>query len=394
MNIPIFGDRVDENNEEFQVKLSRARNGNLSDKTAVGRIIDNDETIPQISIRDAKVTEGNRGKKQMKFEVELNNPSTRTVRVNYATVDGSAKSGKDFQNKRGVVTFQPGQRKKTVNIPILGDRVDENNEQFQVKLSRARNGKLSDKTAVGRIIDNDEGVPKDQITPQISIRDAKITEGNQGEKNMKFEVKLDNSSSEVVKVNYETVDGSAKSGKDYLKKKGVLKFQPGETKKTVNVPILGDTVDEKDEKFQVKLSGAKNGKLSDAKAVGIIRDDEKPVPDEFKNAVDIGILELEQITKVDDIGFSEGQQRNTVDHYRFEVKKEGSVNIIVDGFFQDLGIKLYDDDGSLLNQSNEEGNIIKEKIQTILDPGFYYLEVFPVGAGATDYRLIVNIVEF
>ena len=36
----------------------------------------------------------------------------------------------------------------------------------------------------------------------------------------------------------------------------------------------------------------------------------------------------------------------------------------------------------------------KEKIQTILDPGFYYLEVFPVGAGATDYRLIVNIVEF
>ena len=211
---------------------------------------------------------------------------------------------------------------------------------------------------------------------------------------MKFEVKLDNSSSEVVKVNYETVDGSAKSGKDYLKKKGVLKFQPGETKKTVNVPILGDTVDEKDEKFQVKLSGAKNGKLSDAKAVGIIRDDEKPVPDEFKNAVDIGILELEQITKVDDIGFSEGQQRNTVDHYRFEVKKEGSVNIIVDDFFQDLGIKLYDDDGSLLNQSNEEGNIIKEKIQTILDPGFYYLEVFPVGAGATDYRLIVNIVEF
>lgn len=70
------------------------------------------------------------------------------------------------------------------------------------------------------------------------------------------------------------------------------------------------------------------------------------------------------------------------------------MNIIVDDFFQDLGIKLYDDDGSLLNQSNEEGNITKEKIQTILDPGFYYLEVFPVGAGATDYRLIVNIVEF
>ncbi|MDE5103188.1 MAG: sodium:calcium exchanger, partial [Trichodesmium sp. St19_bin2] len=326
-----------------------------------------------------------------KFEVELNSLSTKTVRVNYATVDGSAKSGKDFQNKRGVVTFQPGQRKKTVNIPILGDRVDENNEQFQVKLSRARNGKLSDKTAVGRIIDNDEGVPKDQITPQISIRDAKITEGNQGEKNMKFEVKLDNSSSEVVKVNYETVDGSAKSGKDYLKKKGVLKFQPGETKKTVNVSILGDTVDEKDEKFQVKLSGAKNGKLSDAKAVGIIQNNS--APEDIKNPVDLGILSSEQTSRVDDIGFATGPvDRNTEDYFSFEVEKEGLVSVFVDSFVQDLGIKLYDKDGSLLNQSNKEG-FATEKIQVILDPGVYYLKVFPVGSGRTDYNLSINIIN-
>ncbi|MDE5077000.1 MAG: sodium:calcium exchanger, partial [Trichodesmium sp. St2_bin6] len=352
LNVPILGDTRDEKNENFQVKLSGAKNAKLSDKNAVGVIRDNDETVPQISIGDAKVTEGNKGKKNMQFEVELNKGSSKTVKVSYGTVDGSAKSGKDYQKTSGVLTFKPGQRKKILNVPILGDTRDEKNEQFQVKLSGAKNAKLSDKNAVGVIRDNDEIIGK---TPQISIKDAKITEGKKGEKDMKFEVKLDKSSSQIVRVNYETVDGSAKAGKDYEKKKGVLKFQPGETKKTVNISILGDTVDEKNENFRVKLSGAKNANLSDKNAIGIIRNN--PVPESFKDAVDLGILSAEQTVVVDDIGFATGPvNRNTEDYFCFKVEKEGLVSIFVDGFIQDLGIKLYGDDESLLNQSNEKGN--------------------------------------
>lgn len=392
ITVPILGDRRDEAQEKFKLNLSSPQNANLKDAQAMGTILDNDP-LPKISIGDAKVTEGNRGQKNMTFEVRLNNPSGKTVGVNYGTVEGSAKSGEDYQEKRGVVKFKPGQKKKIINIPIFGDTEDEQNEQFQVILSRARNAKFSDKKAVGMIRDNDEAVPKDEIMPQISIGDAKVTEGNRGQKRMEFEVELDSASQKMVKVNYSTVDGSAKSGEDYRKKSGVVTFKPGQTKKIVNIPILGDTQDEDNEKFQVQLSGAKNAKFSDRKGVGIIEDNDRPVPEVFEDAIDLGVLSREPISVVDKIGFTVGPvNRNTEDYFRFEVEKEGSVSIFVDSFVQDLGIKLYDEEESLLNQSNKGGDL--KEIETILESGVYYLKVVPVGGSRTKYNLSVNIVEF
>ena len=386
VSIPILGDTLDENNEQFQVKLSGAENGKFSDNTAVGRIIDNDETLPQktpqISIGDGEIVEGDRGEKKMTFQVKLSNPSNKTVTVNYTTVDGSAKSGKDFQQKSGVVTFRPGETKKTVNISVLGDALSENLELFQVKLSSAQNGKISaqtDQYATAIIQDNDK-------LPQISISDAKITEGNTEKKEMEFEVKLDKSSTQTVKVNYETVEGSAKSGKDFQKKRGVVIFKPGETKKTVNVPILGNTDNEANEKFAVTLSSPKNAKLSDGKGVGTIQDNDR-------EAIDLGVLSEKPILRSDKIGFTTGGvNRDTEDYFRFEVKKEGLVNIFMDSFVQNIGMELYDQDDSLLFRSNVDG-LGLEAINKTLDPGIYYLRVFPVGSNRTTYNLSINIVE-
>ncbi|MEB3342084.1 Calx-beta domain-containing protein [Okeania sp.] len=385
--VTILGDKRDENNETFKLALSRPQNAELQDKQAIGTIVDNDAP-PKISISDATVTEGNRGKKKMEFEVKLNNPSDKTVKVNYTTVDGSAKSGQDYQKKNGVLTFKPGEKEKKVSISVLGDNKDENNEKFEVKLSRAKNAKLSDKKAVGTIRDNDETV----IIPEVIIGDAKVTEGNSGKKNMKFEVKLSEATQEIVEVNYVTVDGSAKSGQDYEKVSGVVKFKPGQKKKVVSVPVLGDTRDENNEQFEVKLSRAKNAKLVDGKAVGIIRDNDEPKPEPFPDVIDLGVLTSKQISVRDEIGFTiGGVDRDTEDYFRFEVEEEGFVSIFVDGFVQDLGIKLYDEVESLISQSNVDG-LGLEFIENVLEPGVYYLEVFPVGGGRSRYNLNINIV--
>jgi len=210
---------------------------------------------------------------------------------------------------------------------------------------------------------------------------------------MKFEVKLSEATQEIVEVNYVTVDGTAKSGQDYEKVSGVVKFKPGQKKKVVSVPVLGDNRDENNEKFEVKLSRPKNAKLLDGKAVGIIRDNDEPkeVPEVFQDAIDLGVLTLEQILVRDTIGFSEGGDRDTEDYFGFEVEKEGRVNIFVDDIFQDLGVKLYDEYEALINQSNVEGDTAIEIIQTILEAGVYYVEIFPVGGGRTGYNLGVNI---
>jgi hypothetical protein len=70
-----------------------------------------------------------------------------------------------------------------------------------------------------------------------------------------------------VTVKYAAQDGTALKGQDYLDTSGTLVFEPGETAKTISVPVLGDDVDEFDEAFKVNLSGLTVGILSRVEGV-------------------------------------------------------------------------------------------------------------------------------
>lgn len=115
----------------------------------------------------------------------------------------------------------------------------------------------------------------------ISIADVSLAEGNAGIKSAMFTVTLSVASSKTVTVNFATSDDTATAvgaaatgGKDYSATSGVLSFVPGETSKTIYVPINGDTVDEDDETFNVTLSAPINATLLDGTAVGTITNDD------------------------------------------------------------------------------------------------------------------------
>ncbi|XP_076165726.1 sodium/calcium exchanger 3 [Ptiloglossa arizonensis] len=57
-------------------------------------------------------------------------------------------------------------------------------------------------------------------------------------------------------VDYCTEDGSAEAGSDYISAKGTLTFDPGETKKTIELSVIDDELFEEDEHFYVRLSNA------------------------------------------------------------------------------------------------------------------------------------------
>src|SRR6185436_9442979 len=77
--------------------------------------------------------------------------------------------------------------------------------------------------------------------PQLRIKDALVFEGDDGTTNLVFEVHLLGGSNEVVTVDFATADNSASSGSDYTTTTGTLSFEPGETVKTIVVPVSGDT---------------------------------------------------------------------------------------------------------------------------------------------------------
>ncbi len=62
------------------------------------------------------------------------------------------------------------------------------------------------------------------------------------------------SAADTVTVDYTTVDGTAKSGQDYVAVAGTLTFTAGETEKLVAVHLLSDSLAEGDEHFAFKLS--------------------------------------------------------------------------------------------------------------------------------------------
>ncbi|MEQ1828256.1 MAG: SBBP repeat-containing protein [Pirellula sp.] len=108
----------------------------------------------------------------------------------------------------------------------------------------------------------------------LVISDVSIIEGNAGTVSAQFTVSLSDGGSQTVTVNYGTFDGTATSGSDYQSLSGILTFAPGETSKTVVVPVYGDLVLEANETFFVDLSSPSNALIADSRGVATIRDDD------------------------------------------------------------------------------------------------------------------------
>jgi uncharacterized delta-60 repeat protein len=108
-----------------------------------------------LSIADTSMTEGNTGKTNAVFTVTLSAATTSTVTVNFATADGTALAGKDYVKTTGKVTFAPGQTSRTIAVPVVGEKLKEQNETFKVNISLPANAGLTNTSAVGTILNND-----------------------------------------------------------------------------------------------------------------------------------------------------------------------------------------------------------------------------------------------
>ena len=111
------------------------------------------------------------------------------------------------------------------------------------------------------------------------MADAEATEGEDA--TLDFTVSLDGNPGSEVTVDYGTRDGTATAGSDYTETTGTLTFAPGETKKTVSVPITDDEEEDDRETFTLVLSTASGATIADAEATGTIRNTETSGPPEL-----------------------------------------------------------------------------------------------------------------
>ena len=196
------------------------------------------------------------------FVVRLSASSDTVVTVAYETMDGTAVAGSDYTSTTGTLRFDAGETRKTIAVPTIEDATAEETEGFTVQLRDPSGATVADGTATGTITDDDE-------PPGLSIDDAPVVR----EGDTAFVVRLSASSDTVVTVAYETMDGTAVAGSDYTSTAGTLRFDAGETRKTIAVPTIEDATAEETEGFTVQLRDPSGATVADGTATGTITDD-------------------------------------------------------------------------------------------------------------------------
>lgn len=122
-----------------------------------------DDTPPVLKVSDARVREGDRGERALVFAAELEFVFDGTVRVDYATEDGTATAGSDYTAKSGTLTFAPNDFRQEIRIPVAPDTVDEPNETVKLKLTNVDGTTLARDTATGTIVDDDQPLAAGQL---------------------------------------------------------------------------------------------------------------------------------------------------------------------------------------------------------------------------------------
>jgi VCBS repeat-containing protein len=241
----------------------------LTTTSTVSTTVTEDADATTLSISgSASVTEGAAGS----YTLTLTSAATTAVTVNLS-YNGTAANGTDYTGIT-TVTIPAGSSSANFNIATLDDLLAEALENLTVTIASATGGGFenlvisgTNNTVTTAITDNDP-------TPSLAINDVTV---NEAAGTATFTVTLSAASGQTVAVGYNTSNGTATAGTDYTSATGTLTFAPGQTTRTITVPITNDTMRETIESFFVNLINPTNATVSDAVGVGMITDND-PIP--------------------------------------------------------------------------------------------------------------------
>lgn len=172
---------------------------------------------------------------------------TNTVSVEFAATDGTAAAGSDYVPLQGTLRFDPFQTNRQFVVSILNDSMREPGEWVRLSLSNPSPGAaLYRGEAQLLIADSFSLLSYAQTRQPVPEESGRVL----------LTVQRGGATNTLVTVAYGTEDGTAGAGVDYVETKGVLNFTPGETSKSIAIPILNDFDREENESFRVILSAA------------------------------------------------------------------------------------------------------------------------------------------
>ena len=244
--------------------------------------------LPNLTINDISVVEGNAGTQLATFTVSLDGPAgPGGVTFDITTADDSAVStgNADFvaQNLTGQ-SIASGNNSYAFSVTINGDTIYEFDEQYFVNVGNVVGATVSDGQGTGAItLDDSEPTLTATVTPSSAI-----SEGNAGTTPVNITYELSGAAQDDLTINLHTVAGSADAADFNGFAMGDSVSIPGGNLSVVysDVTINGDTAVEPNETFDVTVDDyffgggrrAPNGVVLPNTTVTIVNDDVAPMP--------------------------------------------------------------------------------------------------------------------
>ena len=269
VDVIVNGDTAIERSEAFSLRIYEAGANPLT-ATPLGSafgIISNDDgpgfNMPTVTLRNGQAAEGSSGSNTpVDFLVSLDGPNEVDFSIFYevvrptSTTTATLADGSDLPATTGkfrdITTSNSMPITGTISVPVIGDNQYELNEAFELVL----------RTGDGYELARAQGSIQNDDAPNFSLTPVTVEEGNSGTTNMLFTLLLAEPKPlvETITLDYRTRDGfsvdiaSATSGQDYQYTTGQLTFSPGDTSKTIVVPIIGDLQYEPNEAFSLQIT--------------------------------------------------------------------------------------------------------------------------------------------
>lgn len=118
--------------------------------------------------------------------------------------------------------------------------------------------------------------PDEPDLPRLKVTGITVYEGDANTDHA-VTIELDREASAVVTVNYRFVDESALFGEDFTSASTTVTLQPGEMEKGIPFTIIGDTLREPDETFQVTIDNVSGAEIVNTSASVTIKNDDDAV---------------------------------------------------------------------------------------------------------------------
>jgi hypothetical protein len=228
-------------------------------------------TTSEIRFNDVVVDEGADGQTETAtIDIRLSRSLNTDIALPYATKDGTAVAGIDYEQKEGTLVIPRGSATATVEIDVIGNDHYGPERSFTVEFKKPAGTELEASAAV-ITVKNDDPVPVVNFS-----QDVRAVQDNAG--TIYLDVRTSHASFYEGRVDLE-FSGIANKGTRYLVEQEQVTFEPHETHVRVPITIVDDNVPRGGENIKVTLKSPRHIEVGELAETNVVIQGNTRLPD-------------------------------------------------------------------------------------------------------------------